>query len=101
MFRSLRVTDLPDPLLSLRNSRASDISWGKTTDRAARTSKARRAFEDRFLKLADGDPQRAESLRKAHFKNIQLKSIAARKAKREAEAARAGHTTKPSRSSRR
>ncbi|HSS25788.1 MAG TPA: hypothetical protein VLL82_15625 [Mycobacterium sp.] len=67
--------------LSLARSMAAHESWGKTPDRAARTANARRAADERFLAQADGDPLRAESLRKAHYKRIQLKSIAARKAK--------------------
>jgi hypothetical protein len=79
----------PDPLLSLKRSRASDISWGQTPDRAARTANARRAAENRFLELAGGDPKRAASLRKAHYKDMILKSVAARKAKSDARKAAA------------
>jgi hypothetical protein len=61
---------------------AAHASWGKTVDRTARTAAARRAADARFLALAGGDPKRAESLRKAHYKRIQLKSIAVRKAKK-------------------
>jgi hypothetical protein len=60
---------------------AAHESWGKTDDRSARTAKARQAADERFLALADGDLKRAESLRKAHYKRMVLKSIAARKAK--------------------
>jgi len=54
-------------------------SWANTDDRTARTAPARRAFEDRFLKEADGDPQRAESLRKAYYARLSLKSAQARR----------------------
>ncbi|HUE33210.1 MAG TPA: hypothetical protein VMQ38_10025 [Mycobacterium sp.] len=67
--------------LSLARSMAAHESWGKTDDRSARTAKARQAADERFLALADGDLKRAESLRKAHYKRMVLKSIAARKAK--------------------
>lgn len=84
----------PDPLLPLKRSRASDLSWAATEDWSARTAPARRAAEDRFLREAGGDPRRAEVLRRAHFKNMRIKSLATRKAKaaaakaeRDAEAA--------------
>jgi hypothetical protein len=79
----------PDPQLSLKRSRASDLSWGNTPDWTARTTPARRAAEDRFLKLADGDPKRAEKLRAAHFKNMHLRSAATRRAKAAAAKAEA------------
>lgn len=82
------MTDKPDPLLSLKKSRAADISWGNTEDWPARTANARRAADDRFLKLAGGNVKRAEALRRAHYKSMVLKSVAARKAK--AAARRAG-----------
>ena len=78
-----------DPLLSLQRSRASDLSWAQTEDWSARTAPARRAAEDRFLKLAGGDVRRAEKLREAHFKNMRLKSAATRRRKAEAAATKA------------
>jgi hypothetical protein len=66
---------------------AADVSWANTVDRAARTEPGHRAAEDRFLKMADGDPKRAESLRKAHFKRMALKSVAVRKARKAARLA--------------
>jgi hypothetical protein len=66
---------------------AADVSWANTIDRPARTANARRAADNRFLALADGDPKRAESLRKAHYKGMALKSIAVRKAKKAAREA--------------
>jgi hypothetical protein len=83
----------PDALLSLARSMAADLSWGNTIDRPARTANARRAADDRFLKLADGDPKRAASLRKAHYKAMALKSIAVRKAKKAAREAAAQANT--------
>jgi hypothetical protein len=76
----------PDPLVSLTKSRAVDISWANTVDRAARTAPARRAADARFLEQAGGDPKRAESLRRAFYKELTIKSLrarAARKAQRE------------------
>lgn len=66
----------------MAKSMASNVSWGKTTDRAQRTAKAREAAEAKFLEQADGDPDRAKSLRKAHFQKMQLRSLAARKARK-------------------
>lgn len=60
---------------------AAHTSWGKTPDRTARTARGRAAFEQRFLDQADGDPVRAESLRKAYFASLTRKSLAARRAK--------------------
>jgi hypothetical protein len=65
--------------LSLRGQIAAHTSWSRTTDRTARTANARKAFEDRFLAEADGDPQRAESLRKAYFARLALRSAKARR----------------------
>jgi hypothetical protein len=63
------------------------LSWGKTEDRAARTSPAREKFEQRFIDQADGDPVRAASLRKAYYANLALQSA---KARRERSQARKG-----------
>lgn len=69
---------------------AAHESWAATPDRAARTAPARRALEQKFLEQAEGDPKRAESLRKAHFQRLALKSVQARRRAKEAtEAARA------------
>lgn len=72
---------------SLQHQIAAHESWAQTQDWSARTANARRAFENRFLALAGGDPKRAESLRKAHYKRMVLKSLAARKAKKAAREA--------------
>ena len=77
----------PNSDVSLAKSMAADMSWANTPDWAARTANARRAADARFLALADGDPKRAESLRKAHYKRMVLNSLktrAAKKATREA-----------------
>ena len=64
---------------SLRAQVAAHESWAGTHDRSARTANARSAFEDKFLAQADGDPQRAESLRKAYFARLALRSAKARR----------------------
>ena len=64
---------------NLAASMAADVSWGKTPDRTARTAPGRAALEQKFLDQADGDPLRAESLRKAHYKRLALKSARARR----------------------
>lgn len=60
---------------------AAEESWAKTVDRPGRTAAAREAFNQRFLDEADGDPVRAEHLRRAHFKRLQLRSAQARRKK--------------------
>ena len=62
---------------------AAHSSWANTENRSARTAPARAALDAKFLKAADGDPIRAEHLRKAHFARLALKSIAARRKSRE------------------
>jgi hypothetical protein len=75
----------------LRASIAAHTSWANTPDRTARTAPARAALDAKFLAAADGDPVRAEHLRKAHFKRLALKSAQSRRkvsqATAEAEAA--------------
>lgn len=71
---------------SLIASIAAHESWANTPDRAARTSKARAALEQKFLDQAGGDPVRAANLRKAHFQRLALKSAAARRRARQSEA---------------
>ncbi|WP_332643693.1 hypothetical protein [Aeromicrobium sp.] len=72
---------------------AAHTSWANTINRTARTEPARRALEQRFLDEAGGDPVRAESLRKAHFKRLAFRSAQSRRRAREqiqaAEAAEA------------
>ena len=67
----------------LRARGAAYQSWGQTPNRTARTAPARAALDAKFLKAADGDPIRAEYLRKAHFARLTLKSIASRRKSRE------------------
>lgn len=67
----------------LAASIAAHESWAQTPDRAARTASARRALDEKFLKEADGDPVRAEHLRKAHFTRLALKSAKARRRAKE------------------
>lgn len=66
---------------SLIASIAAHESWAATTDRAARTAPARRALDAKFLSEADGDPVRAEHLRKAYYQRLALKSAQARRRK--------------------
>jgi hypothetical protein len=73
-------------LRALAGSKGAHLSWAHTTDRAARTEPARRALEARFLAQADGDPKRAEHLRKAYFADLALKSAKARRLRSELDA---------------
>jgi len=91
---------LPAKTPSERKSIATEgahISWANTLDRTARTQHGRDAFTQTFLDAADGDPIRAEHLRKAHFTRMsRLSAKARRKASQpvpelaEAELAEAG-----------
>lgn len=67
----------------LTASIAAHTSWAHTTNRSARTAPARAALDAKFLEQADGDPVRAEHLRKAHFARLALKSAQARRKARE------------------
>jgi len=58
-------------------------SWARTSNRSARTAPARAALDAKFLAAADGDPVRAEHLRKAHYGRLALKSAQARRKARE------------------
>lgn len=68
---------------------ASHYSWFLTEDRTARTAKARATFQQKFLTAAGGDPVRAESLRKAYYAQMALKSAQTRRRNREAREAAA------------
>jgi len=68
----------------LRASIAAHGSWANTTDRSARTAAARRGLDEKFLREAEGDPVRADHLRRAHFARMALKSAQARRKAREA-----------------
>ena len=67
---------------SLRGKIAVEMSWARTEDRSARTAKARRALEDKWLTEAGGDPVKAEHLRKAHYARMALKSSQVRRRRR-------------------
>lgn len=68
----------------LAASIAAHESWANTPDRTARTAKARAALDAKFLAQADGDPIRAEHLKKAHFARLALKSAQSRRKAKEA-----------------
>lgn len=70
---------LPETERSIVGRIGAHKSWGNTEDRAARTANGRRAFEDKFLAEAGGDPRRAESLRREYFARLALKSAQARR----------------------
>jgi hypothetical protein len=75
-----------DSTSSLRSNRGrlgAHTSWANTTDRSARTAPARAALDQKFLDQADGDPIRAEHLRKAYFARLALKSAKARRKAKE------------------
>lgn len=58
-------------------------SWANTPSRTARTQNGRAALMQKFLDDAGGDPQRAESLRKAHFQRLAYLSAESRRKARE------------------
>lgn len=79
----------------LRASAAAHASWANTRDPAGRTAPAREAARsallDQFEREVDPDgdlpeaerARRAESARKAYFQKLALKSVRARRARRE------------------
>jgi hypothetical protein len=73
------MPELTPELRTLRSKIAAHESWARTTDRSARTANARKALDDKFLAEADGDPVRAESLRKAYYARLAFKSAQARR----------------------
>ncbi|MGW4849136.1 hypothetical protein [Nocardia brasiliensis] len=81
---------------SLQARIAAHESWARTTDRAARTAKARAAMESKFDRLVDPDgllnpderAYRAEQARKAHYARLALKS--AQNRRRRCESRRKG-----------
>lgn len=77
---------MPPQERRLRAQIAAHESWAATPDRTARTAPARAALDAKFLEQADGDRQRAEHLRKAHFRKLALKSARARRRASEARA---------------
>ena len=66
---------------------AAETSWANTRDRTARTAPARAALDAKFLAAADGDPVRADHLRKAHFTRLALKSAQSRRRIKESTSA--------------
>lgn len=66
-----------DPLRSLQGRVAAHMSWANTENRTARTANARAAMWQKFLNEANGDPVRAEHLRKAFYGRMALKSAQA------------------------
>jgi hypothetical protein len=78
-----RRTAPTDSERSLIASASAHESWGRTVDRAGRTATARAAFDRRFLEEAGGDPERAESLRRAYYKQLAARSVRARREARE------------------
>lgn len=73
------MSDTTESELSILGRIGAHVSWANTADRTARTAPARAALEAKFLEQADGDPVRAEHLRKAHFQRLALKSAQARR----------------------
>jgi hypothetical protein len=64
---------------TLRARIAAHQSWANTTDRPARTDNARNGLEAKFLAEADGDPKRAQSVRKLYYSRLAKKSVEARR----------------------
>jgi hypothetical protein len=81
------MPELTPELRTLRAQIAAHESWANTTDRTARTAKARKALEDKFLAEADGDSKRAESLRRAYYARLAFKSAQARRRRSGGDAA--------------
>lgn len=78
---------MPESTASQWGSIGAHLSWANTENRSARTAPGRAALEAKFLAEAGGDPQRAESLRKAYYKRLALKSAAVRRARKGGDAA--------------
>ena len=72
------MSELSPELRTLRARIAAHKSWGATENHSERTAKPRKAFEE-FLAEANGDPKRAESLRRAYFAQLAFKSAKARR----------------------
>jgi hypothetical protein len=75
-----------DPLRSLQGRIAAHESWARTENRTERTANARAAMWQKFLDEANGDPVRAEHLRKVFYGRMALKSARARRKIKEARA---------------
>lgn len=84
---------LPPKLRSAINTVNAHKSWAKTPNRTARTAAGRAAALDRFEKQVDPDgvldpverAKRAENAKTAFFREIALKSAAARAARKAAQ----------------
>lgn len=74
-----------DAVLSMAGKKGAHLSWGRTQNRTARTAPARAALDARFLREAEGDPVRAENLRRAFYADLALKSAQARRARKAGE----------------
>lgn len=78
------------PERRLRARAAAHRSWALTPDPAARTAPARIAAWERFERLVDPDgvlapaerARRADHARRAHFAEMQARSVAARRVRR-------------------
>jgi hypothetical protein len=81
-----RATAVPSEVSQAMRA-ASHYSWAVTPDRTKRTAPARAKFQQKFLDQAGGDPVRAESLRKAFYASLALKSAQTRRRNREARQA--------------
>ncbi|MGW4365430.1 hypothetical protein ACWEKT_07270 [Nocardia takedensis] len=76
---------------TLRARIAAHESWARTSDRAARTAKAREALLTKFDRLVDPDgllsaeerTYRAAQARKAHYSRLALRSAQARRRRSE------------------
>ena len=75
-------TSLTPAERSWRGKLASHQSWANTENRTERTAPARAALDQKFLDQAGGDPQRAESLRKAYYARLAFLSAKARRERR-------------------
>lgn len=81
------AAQIPESERVLRAQLAAHTSWANTTDRAARTAKARASMDARFERDVDPDgvlspaerTRRAESARKAYYTGLALKSARARR----------------------
>ena len=80
-------TSLTPAERSLRGTLASHQSWANTENRTERTANARAALDQKFLDQAGGDPQRAESLRKAYYARLAFLSAKARRERKGGAAA--------------
>lgn len=75
-------TSLTDTERRLRGELAAHKSWANTENGTERTAPARRALDAKFLAEANGDPQRAESLRKEYYARLAFLSAKARRARK-------------------